>query len=89
VKRERMERLVELVQRRALERSSRFVGTEQEVLVEGTSRTDEARMRGRTRHNKTVNFAGIAQPGDLAQVLITSATSTTLAGEQSLVSAVA
>src|SRR3954468_9062478 len=35
VKRERMERLVELVQRRALERSSRFLGTAQEVLVEG------------------------------------------------------
>jgi tRNA-2-methylthio-N6-dimethylallyladenosine synthase len=89
VKRERMERLVELVQRRALERSSRFVGTEQEVLVEGTSRTDAARLRGRTRHNKTVNFDGIAQPGDLARVLITSATSTTLAGEQALVSALA
>jgi tRNA-2-methylthio-N6-dimethylallyladenosine synthase len=89
VKRERMERLVELVQRRALERSRRFVGTEQEVLVEGTSRTDAARLRGRTRHNKTVNFDGIAQPGDLARVRITSATSTTLAGEQPLLSAIA
>jgi tRNA-2-methylthio-N6-dimethylallyladenosine synthase len=89
VKRERMERLVELVQRRALQRSNRFVGTEQEVLVEGASRTDAARMRGRTRHNKTVNFDGVAQPGELAQVLIMNATSTTLAGEQSLVSAIA
>jgi tRNA-2-methylthio-N6-dimethylallyladenosine synthase len=89
VKRERMERLVELVQRRALERSGRFVGTEQEVLVEGTSRTDAARLRGRTRHNKTVNFDGIAQPGDLARVRITSATSTTLAGEQLLLSTIA
>src|SRR5204862_340627 len=34
VKRERMERLVELVQRRATERSDRFVGRELEVLVE-------------------------------------------------------
>ena len=42
VKRERMERLVELVQRRALERCERFVGTTQEVLVEGPSRTDPA-----------------------------------------------
>jgi tRNA-2-methylthio-N6-dimethylallyladenosine synthase len=89
VKRERMERLVELVQRRALERSNRFVGTEQEVLVEGTSRTDAARLRGRTRHNKTVNFDGVARPGDLAPVRITSATSTTLAGEQLLLSALA
>jgi tRNA-2-methylthio-N6-dimethylallyladenosine synthase len=89
VKRERMERLVELVQRRALERSSRFVGTEQEVLVEGASRTDASRLRGRTRHNKTVNFDGVAQPGDLARVRITDATSTTLAGEQQLLSALA
>jgi tRNA-2-methylthio-N6-dimethylallyladenosine synthase len=84
VKRERMERLVELVQRRALERSSRFIGSEQEVLVEGASRTDTARLRGRTRHNKTVNFDGVAQAGDLACVRITGATSTTLAGEQQL-----
>ena len=81
-----MERLVELVQRRALERSDRFVGTAQEVLVEGTSRTDPARLRGRTRHNKTVNFTGLAQPGELVGVEITSATSTTLAGEESLLS---
>ncbi|MEX0993666.1 MAG: tRNA (N6-isopentenyl adenosine(37)-C2)-methylthiotransferase MiaB [Solirubrobacterales bacterium] len=87
VKRERMERLVELVQRRALERGRRFVGTRQEVLVEGTSRTDPAKLRGRTRHNKTVNFSGTAIAGELAFVDITAATSTTLAGEQSLVAA--
>ncbi len=86
-KRERMERLVELVQRCALERASRFVGTSQEVLVEGSSRTDQSRLRGRTRHNKTVNFSGLARPGELVQVEITSATSMTLAGEQPLVPA--
>jgi tRNA-2-methylthio-N6-dimethylallyladenosine synthase len=89
VKRERMERLVELVQRRALERSSRFVGTDQEVLVEGPSRTDPSRLRGRTRHNKTVNFSGLAKPGDLVTVAITAATSTTLAGEEKLLSTIA
>jgi tRNA-2-methylthio-N6-dimethylallyladenosine synthase len=89
VKRERMERLVELVQRRALERSERFVGTRQEVLVEGPSRTDPSRLRGRTRHNKTVNFTGLAGPGELVGVEITSATSTTLAGEETLLSRVA
>ena len=34
-----------------------------EVLVEGPSRTDPERLRGRTRHNKVVNFAGLAAPG--------------------------
>jgi tRNA-2-methylthio-N6-dimethylallyladenosine synthase len=84
VKRERMERLVEAVQRIATERAQRFVGRELDVLVEGPSRTDPDKLRGRTRHNKTVNFTGVAQPGDFARVEITSATSTTLAGEESL-----
>ena len=47
-----MERLVELVQRQARERAQRFVGRTLEVLVEGPSRTDPERLRGRTRHNK-------------------------------------
>ena len=42
------------------------------------------RLRGRTRHNKTVNFAGVGAPGELVEVEIASATSTTLAGEELL-----
>ena len=80
VKRERMGRLVELVQRRAAERAKRFVGREMEVLVEGPSRTDATRLRGRTRHNKTVNFDGVAEAGENVRVEIDSATSTTLSG---------
>jgi tRNA-2-methylthio-N6-dimethylallyladenosine synthase len=84
VKRERMERLVELVQRRARERAQRFVGRTMEVLVEGPSRTDPSRLRGRTGHNKTVNFEGTAEPGELVEVEITDATSTTLSGHKLL-----
>ncbi len=84
VKIERMERLVELVQRRAHERAQRFVGRALEVLVEGPSRTDPARLRGRTRHNKVVNFSGLAAAGELADVHIHSASSQTLAGEEQL-----
>jgi len=82
VKIERMERLLEVVGRRALERAERFVGREVEVLVEGPSRTDPSRLRGRTRHNKAVNFAGAAQAGELATVKITGATSQTLTGSE-------
>jgi tRNA-2-methylthio-N6-dimethylallyladenosine synthase len=82
VKLERMERLLELVQRCARERAQRFVGRTVEVLVEGTSRTDPERLRGRSRHNKVVNFSGLAAPGELANVLVTSATSQTLLGEE-------
>jgi tRNA-2-methylthio-N6-dimethylallyladenosine synthase len=88
VKVERMERLVELVQRRASERAQRFVGREMEVLVEGTSRTDETRLRGRTRHNKAVNFEGTATAGELVMVEIESATSQTLSGTEKLLSRV-
>ncbi len=83
VKRERMERLVELVQRRARERAQRFVGRTLDVLVEGPSRNDPSRLRGRSPHNKTVNFDGTAEPGELVEVEITGATSTTLAGHES------
>jgi tRNA-2-methylthio-N6-dimethylallyladenosine synthase len=85
---ERMERLVELVQRRAGERAQRFVGRELEVLVEGTSRTNETRLRGRTRHNKAVNFEGTAEPGELVAVEIAEATSQTLLGAERLLSRV-
>src|SRR3712207_397580 len=81
---ERMERLFAVVQRRARERAQRFVGRTLDVLVEGTSRTDASRLRGRTRHNKVVNFAGLAAPGEIVPVEIASATSQTLAGEESL-----
>jgi tRNA-2-methylthio-N6-dimethylallyladenosine synthase len=84
VKVERMQRLVEVVQRRALQRARRFIGRTVEVLVEGPSRTDPQRLRGRTRHNKVVNFAGLAAAGELTQVRIDSATSQTLAGEELL-----
>jgi tRNA-2-methylthio-N6-dimethylallyladenosine synthase len=83
---ERMERLVEVVQRRGRERAQRFVGRTLDVLVEGPSRTDPSRLRGRTRHNKVVNFAGVARAGEIVPVRIDSATSQTLAGEASLVS---
>jgi tRNA-2-methylthio-N6-dimethylallyladenosine synthase len=81
---ERMERLVEVVQRRARERAQRFVGRTLDVLVEGPSRHDPARLRGRTTHNKVVNFDGLAAAGELVPVTITAATSQTLSGEMPL-----
>jgi tRNA-2-methylthio-N6-dimethylallyladenosine synthase len=84
VKVERMERLVELVQRNARERAQRFVGRTVGVLVEGPSRTDPDRLRGRTRHNKVVNFGGLAAEGELTEVEILAATSQTLSGEERL-----
>ena len=82
VKHERVERLIEVVQRIAAERNAERVGRVEEVLVEGPSRTDPSLLRGRTRRNTTVNFAGSAEPGDLVPVTIEGSTSTTLRGTQ-------
>ena len=82
LKRERIERLIEVVQRVAGARNSARVGRAEEVLVEGPSRNDPAVLRGRTRRNTTVNFTGAAGPGELVPVTIEGATSTTLKGTQ-------
>jgi len=84
----RINRLVELVQRRARERAQRFVGQTLDVLVEGTSRTDPSRLRGRTPHNKVINFDGLAPAGAIVPVTVTGASSQTLTGELPLVAAV-
>ncbi len=88
VKGERLERLVEVVQRVASERNTDRVGLVEEVLVEGASRNDPALLRGRTRRNTTVNFAGAAAAGDLVDVVIEAATSTTLRGRDASLVAV-
>jgi tRNA-2-methylthio-N6-dimethylallyladenosine synthase len=80
VKRERIERLVEVVQQVAAERNARRVGLVEEVLVEGPSRTEPELLRGRTRRNTTVNFSGDAAPGEIVAVEISGASSTTLRG---------
>jgi tRNA-2-methylthio-N6-dimethylallyladenosine synthase len=80
LKRDRLERLVDVVHRVAADRNAARVGGVEEVLVEGPSRTDPSLLRGRTRRNTTVNFEGAARPGDLVHVLVESSTSTTLRG---------
>ena len=80
VKRDRIERLVEVVQRVAAEQNASRLGMVEQVLVEGPSRTEPELLRGRTRRNTTVNFNGDAAPGDLVDVEIAHTTSTTLRG---------
>jgi tRNA-2-methylthio-N6-dimethylallyladenosine synthase len=82
VKHERIEALIEVVQRVAHARNEERVGRVEQVLVEGASRTDPSLLRGRTRRNTTVNFRGQATPGNLVDVRIEGATSTTLRGTE-------
>ncbi|HJS49530.1 MAG TPA: tRNA (N6-isopentenyl adenosine(37)-C2)-methylthiotransferase MiaB [Gaiellaceae bacterium] len=82
VKHERLERLVETTQRIAAEQNADRVGRVEEVLVEGSSRTDAALRRGRTRRNTTVNFTGSTPAGSFSAVAIDASTSTTLRGRE-------
>jgi tRNA-2-methylthio-N6-dimethylallyladenosine synthase len=86
-KRERIERLIDVVQHSAASRNADRVGGLEEVLVEGPSRTDPSVKRGRTRRNTTVNFTGAGNAGELVPVRIHGATSTTLRGEQVVLAA--
>ena len=82
VKHDRLERLVEVVQRIAAEQNAARVGRVEEVLVEGPAAPTRRSLRGRTRRNTTVNFAGGAGSGDIVPVTIEGATSTTCAAPE-------
>ena len=57
VKRERLQRLQQLVQCQAQAISRRMVGSRQTILVEGPSRKNPAELCGRTENNRVVNVA--------------------------------
>jgi tRNA-2-methylthio-N6-dimethylallyladenosine synthase len=71
---ERYDRLTVLQDGISYERNERMVGATQEVLVEGPSKKDPARLTGRTRMNKLVHFpADGSEPGSLRTVRIDKA----------------
>ncbi len=75
----RLLRLVDEIRARKL---SEQIGAELEVLVEGPSRRNPARLEGRTRCNKIVIFEGSERHiGRIMKIRITEATQTTLYGE--------
>ena len=68
------------MQSHAARRNADLVGTVQEVLSEGPSRTDPTVFRGKTRGNKTTLFTPAAPAGATVSVLIEESTSQTLRG---------
>ena len=80
VKHERLERLVERVQAHAAARNRALVGTVQEVLSEGPSRTDPEVFRGKTRGGKTALFTPAAPAGTTVAMVVEETTSQTLRG---------
>jgi tRNA-2-methylthio-N6-dimethylallyladenosine synthase len=82
VRRERLARVVELQREIGLEQNRARVGAIEEVLVEGRSKTDPARLTGRTGHNKVVNFAGGSElAGTITPLRIIDAFPNSLLGE--------
>lgn len=82
VAQQRMQRLVELVQRTARRRNEALLGKVVEVMVEGPSRQCSRELMGRTRTYKPVNFVSSARPGDLVMVELLEATSASFRGRQ-------
>lgn len=81
VKHERFNRLVEVVNRRAMDRNKPLIGTVMEVLVEGPSKNNAEMMTGKTRSGKTVNFPGDeTMSGKLKNIKIERANSFSLYG---------
>ena len=83
VKKERLHRLMEVQNEISLEKNVALKGTVQEVLAEGTSRTDEDVWTGRMGTNKIVLWRkkGHETEGDIVRVRITQPQTWVLKGE--------
>ena len=87
VKVERLRELNALVERTAQRRNTRYLGREEEVLVEGANPRDPAQVMGRTRTNRLTFFpagdgrGGTHQPGDLVRVRIDTVRPFSLGGQ--------
>jgi len=86
VKRDRLQRLNRLVEVKAAERSQRYQGRIEEVLVEDQNPKNSAQVMGRTRGNRLTFFQGDLQElrGQLVPVKITEARAFSLTGENLL-----
>ncbi len=82
VKKRRLQEIVDLQQRIAMERTKRFVGETVEVLIEKTSKRSDEHWSGRNSQNTTVVFPKEHyKVGDFVLVKVNDCTSATLIGE--------
>jgi len=85
IREERNHRLLETINEIGKRKYDAFVGRRTQILVEGPSRKNPARMTGRTRCNKIVVFEGSERHrGQLLDVKITRAGSFTLYGDPAI-----
>lgn len=82
VKKERLQRLNEVVNELSAKKNQAYTGKVVEVLVEGESKKNPDVLMGRTRTNKSVNFrAPKSAIGQLVNVRVTEAKTWSLNGE--------
>jgi tRNA-2-methylthio-N6-dimethylallyladenosine synthase len=81
VKQTRLRELLALQESIQVLRNVDLLGRTFEVLVDGTGRLDNGLLKGRTRCNRIVHFAGPARRGELVDVRITRAHAHSLIGE--------
>jgi len=82
VKKERLQRLQELINTQARAISEAMLGGVQRILVEGESTKDASELKGRTENNRVVNFKGeAALTGQFVDVRITEVRPNSLRGE--------
>jgi tRNA-2-methylthio-N6-dimethylallyladenosine synthase len=83
VKSDRLQRLNHLVATKAAERSQRYLGRIEEVLVEEQNPKELTQVMGRTRGNRLAFFPGNIQElkGELVNVKITEVRAFSLTGE--------
>ena len=81
VKEERNQDLLKVVDASAQRANARYVGRDVEILCEGPSRTNAARLMGRTRLNKIVVFEGAPElAGQLVNIHVAQANGFSLYG---------
>lgn len=86
IREERNHRLLETINEIGKRKYDAFVGRRTQILVEGPSKKNSARLAGRTRCNKIVVFDGSERHrGQLLDVKITRAGSFTLYGDPTIV----
>ncbi|MCP5321922.1 MAG: tRNA (N6-isopentenyl adenosine(37)-C2)-methylthiotransferase MiaB [Pseudomonadales bacterium] len=83
LKKERLARLQETINRQAFEISRRMVGGIERVLVTGVSKRDPGRLQGRTENNRITHFPSTDQAlvGEFVDVRITEALPNSLRAE--------
>lgn len=86
VKEERNQALLAVVNELSVRKNQALVGTRQQILCTGPSKTNKARLTGRTPQNKIVIFDGDAQrmTGEIFDVLIEESTGFSLYGTPAL-----